>query len=500
MQTTTPPYYNRPLTSPSRSPPSAQESGEITDEEHRPSQKPKPRASGKSKFESSSSEDESSREASDHSSTEESKAKFSRAGSPSEKDTEALVRDLEERGMEEEEEEEEDGVVPARLLPTYFAGISGCRSVDEFECMNRIEEGTYGVVYRAKEKRTDEVVALKRLKMEKEKEGFPITSIREINMLLKAGGHENVVNIREIVVGTNMDKIYLCMDYVEHDLKSLMETMKTPFTIGEVKTLLRQLLAGVHHLHDNWILHRDLKTSNLLLSHKGDLKIGDFGLAREYGSPIKPYTPVVVTLWYRAPELLLGTKEYSTAIDMWSCGCIFAEFLTLKPIFPGRGDLDQLNRIFKTLGTPSDKIWPGYSSLPAHKRLSFANFPYNQLKKTFDTATLTDKGLKLMNQLLTYNPDKRISAADAMKHDWFSEDPQPTAKEMFPTWPAKSESKGAAKAAALPLKLAASPKAPAGGATAPVSKEEALLLKAMAAQKDKESSSFALRFDAPKFQ
>lgn len=233
---------------------------------------------------------------------------------------------------EEAEEEVEAGVVPTRLLPVYYAGISGCRSVEEFHCLNRIEEGTYGVVYRAKEKRTDEVVALKRLKMEKEKEGFPITSLREINMLLKAGGHPNVVNIREIVVGTNMDKIYLCMDYVEHDMKTLMESMKQPFLIGEVKTLLYQLLAGIHHLHDNWILHRDLKTSNLLLSHKGDLKIGDFGLAREYGSPIKPYTPIVVTLWYRAPELLLGTKEYSTPIDLWY-PCFPSPLPLLYPFF-----------------------------------------------------------------------------------------------------------------------------------------------------------------------
>ncbi|XP_033724745.1 LOW QUALITY PROTEIN: cyclin-dependent kinase 11B-like [Pecten maximus] len=157
-------------------------------------------------------------------------------------------------------------------LPPYLPAIQGCRNVEEFHCLNRIEEGTYGVVYRARDKKTDEIVALKRLKMEKEKEGFPITSLREINTLLKAQ-HMNIVTVREIVVGSNIDKIYLVMDYVEHDLKSLMETMKQPFLVGEVKTLLKQLLCGVDHLHDNWIIHRDLKTSNLLLSHKGKLKI-----------------------------------------------------------------------------------------------------------------------------------------------------------------------------------------------------------------------------------
>lgn len=161
------------------------------------------------------------------------------------------------------------------LLPSYFPGVQGCRSVEEFQCLNRIEEGTYGVVYRARDKRTEEIVALKRLKMEKEKEGFPITSLREINTLLK-GQHPNIVTVREIVVGSNMDKIFIVMDYVEHDLKSLMETMKNrkkSFLPGEVKCLTQQLLRAVGHLHDNWILHRDLKTSNLLLSHRGILKV-----------------------------------------------------------------------------------------------------------------------------------------------------------------------------------------------------------------------------------
>lgn len=238
-------------------------------------------------------------------------------------------------------------------LPDYYPGLQGCRSVEEFKCLNRIAEGTYGIVFRAMDKRTSEIVALKRLKMEKEKDGFPITSLREINTLLK-GQHPNIVTVREIVVGSNMDKIFIVMDYVEHDFKTLMETMqhrKQSFLPAEVKCLTQQLLAAVAHLHDNWILHRDLKTSNLLLSHKGVLKVGDFGLAREYGSPLKPYTPVVVTLWYRAPELLLCCKEYSTPIDMWSVGCIFAEFLSMTALFPGQSETDQLNKIFKVSPT-----------------------------------------------------------------------------------------------------------------------------------------------------
>lgn len=340
-------------------------------------------------------------------------------------------------------------------LPPYYPAIQGCRNVEEFQCLNRIEEGAYGVVYRAKDKKTDDIVALKRLKMEKEKEGFPITSLREINTLLKAQ-HVNIVTVREIVVGSNMDKIYIVMDYVEHDLKSLMETMKQPFLVGEVKTLLKQLLLGVAHLHDNWIIHRDLKTSNLLLSHKGILKIGDFGLAREYGEPLKHYTPVVVTLWYRAPELLLGIKEYSTPIDMWSVGCIFAEFLMMKALWSGKSDIDQLNRIFKDLGTPSEKIWPGYNELPAIKKLSFGSFadhPYNTLRQKFGSY-LSDAGFNLLNRFLTYSPTKRITAEEAMKVEYFKESPEPIDPSMFPTWPAKSEQ---------PRKHQNSPKPPSGG-------------------------------------
>ncbi|XP_037782696.1 cyclin-dependent kinase 11B-like isoform X3 [Penaeus monodon] len=345
-------------------------------------------------------------------------------------------------------------------LPSYYPAIMGCRSVDEFECLNRIEEGTYGVVYRAREKATNQIVALKRLKMEKEKEGFPITSLREVNTLLK-GQHENIVTVREIVVGSNMDKIYIVMDYVEHDLKSLMETMrlkKQMFTIGEVKTLMIQLLRAVHHLHDNWILHRDLKTSNLLLSHRGILKVGDFGLAREYGSPLKHYTPVVVTLWYRAPELLLGSKQYSTHIDVWSVGCIFGELLGMEPMFPGKSEIDQLNKIFKDLGTPSEKIWPGYSQLPLVKKTQFADYPYNHLRERFKTR-LSDQGFNLLNRFLTYNPPKRITCQEGLYHEYFDKEPPlPIDPAMFPTWPAKSENPhGRSK------KTGISPKPPSGG-------------------------------------
>ncbi|KAG6712623.1 hypothetical protein I3842_05G111500 [Carya illinoinensis] len=244
--------------------------------------------------------------------------------------------------------------------------LQGCRSVDEFERLNRIDEGTYGVVYRARDKKSGDIVALKKVKMEKEKEGFPLTSLREINILLSLH-HSSIIDVKEVVVGSSLDSIFMVMEYMEHDLKGLMETMKQPFSQSEVKCLMLQLLEGVKYLHDNWVLHRDLKASNLLLNNRGELKICDFGLARQYGSPLKPYTHLVVTLWYRAPELLLGAKQYSTAIDMWSLGCIMAEFLSKEPLFNGKTEFDQLDKIFRILGTPNETIWPGFSKLPGVK-------------------------------------------------------------------------------------------------------------------------------------
>jgi cell division cycle 2-like protein len=299
-----------------------------------------------------------------------------------------------------------------------------------------------------------EIVALKKLKMEREREGFPITSLREINTLLKAK-HENIVHVREIVVGSNMDKIFIVMDYVEHDLKSLMETMKQPFLEGEVKTLLIQLLKAVHHLHDNWILHRDLKTSNLLLSHKGILKVADFGLAREYGSPLLQYTPIVVTLWYRSPELLLGAQTYTTSVDVWSVGCIFAELLQHSPLFMGRSEIDQLNQIFKELGTPNESIWPGFNKLPIAQKVQFTLQPLNNMRKRFPI--ISKNGFSLLNRFFAYDPQRRIPAGDALKHDYFQESPLPVDPNMFPTWPAKSEM---IKKSVRPK----SPTAPEGGA------------------------------------
>uniref|UniRef100_A0A663MVB3 Cyclin dependent kinase 10 n=1 Tax=Athene cunicularia TaxID=194338 RepID=A0A663MVB3_ATHCN len=194
--------------------------------------------------------------------------------------------------------------------------LGRCRSVKEFEKLNRIGEGTYGIVYRARDTLTDETVALKKVRMDNEKDGMPISSLREITLLLQLR-HPNIVELKEVVVGNHLESIFLVMGYCEQDLASLLENMQTPFSEAQVKCIILQVLKGLQYLHENYIIHRDLKVSNLLMTDKGCVKIADFGLARTYGMPPKPMTPKVVTLWYRAPELLLGMTTQTTSIDMW---------------------------------------------------------------------------------------------------------------------------------------------------------------------------------------
>ncbi|GAV68243.1 Pkinase domain-containing protein, partial [Cephalotus follicularis] len=322
--------------------------------------------------------------------------------------------------------------------------LHSCRSVYEFEKLNKINEGTYGIVYRARDKKTNEFVALKKVKMNGGREyleyGFPLCSLREIN-ILSSFNHPSIVDFKEVVMGRDPDSVFMVMEYMEHDLKGLMDKMKQQrFSTSEVKCLMIQILEGVKYLHDNWVLHRDLKTSNILFNNKGELKICDFGLSRQYGSPLKPYTSLVVTLHYRAPELLLGAKQYSAAIDMWSVGCIMAELLASETLFQGKTEVDQLQKIFRVLGTPNETIWPGLSKLPSSKA-NFVKQPYNLLRKKFPAASFTgspslsDTGFDLLNKLLTYDPAKRITAAAALNHEWFHEVPLPKCKEFMPTFP-----------------------------------------------------------------
>ncbi|TPX36106.1 hypothetical protein SeMB42_g03236 [Synchytrium endobioticum] len=374
---------------------------------------------------------------------------------------------------------------PTHLTNKAPAGplIAGCRSVDAYEKLNRIEEGAYGVVYRARDKGTGEIVALKKLKLDKEKMGFPVTSLREIHTLLLSK-HPNIVDVKEIVVSNNLQNIFIVMEFVEHDLKSLMESMRQPFLQSEIKTLMQQILSAAACLHSNWIVHRDLKTSNLLMNNRGMIKVADFGLARRYGDPLGNMTQLVVTLWYRAPELLLGAKQYTTAIDMWSIGCIFGEIVNKEPLFPGKGDIDQLTKIFKMLGTPTTEIWPTLNDLPVTKTIILPNHRYSQLRSRFPY--LTESGLDLLSRLLTYDPAKRITAEQALKHPYFLEHPPPKPPELFPTFPSKGAGEKKRKIA--------SPSAPVVGHGLVEDVDEAELRAQLGVSNSFKSTGFRLNF------
>ncbi|KAE8365190.1 kinase-like domain-containing protein [Aspergillus caelatus] len=330
---------------------------------------------------------------------------------------------------------------PSNILqfPTQEWGPS--RHVDNFERLNHIEEGSYGWVSRAKDITTGEIVALKKLKMDNSPDGFPVTGLREIQTLLEAR-HPNIVFLREIVIGTKMDDVFLVMDFLEHDLKTLLDDMREPFLPSEIKTLLSQVLSGLDFLHSQWIMHRDLKTSNLLMNNRGEIKIADFGMARYYGDPPPKLTQLVVTLWYRSPELLLGAEKYGTEIDMWSIGCIFGELLTKEPLLQGKNEVDQVSKIFALTGPPTPQTWPGFRSLPNAKslRLPQTSAPSGNppLLPRSKFPFLTNAGLQLLSSLLALNPSSRPTTQECLSHPYFREDPRPKPKEMFPTFPSKA--------------------------------------------------------------
>ncbi|KAI4277780.1 MAG: hypothetical protein L6R35_006133 [Caloplaca aegaea] len=308
-----------------------------------------------------------------------------------------------------------------------------CRHVDNFEKLNHIEEGSYGWVSRAKEVATGEIVALKKLKLMNDYEGFPVTGLREIQTLM-ASKHPNIVTLREVVMGDKLNDVFLVMDFLEHDLKTLQEDMMEPFLPSEIKTLLLQLTSAVGYLHSNWILHRDLKTSNILMNNRGQIKIADFGMARYYSDPPPKLTQLVVTLWYRGPELLLGAENYGAEVDMWSVGCIFGELLLKEPLLQAK------NEIFELCGLPTETSWPGFRRLPNARSLrlppSDARNTGSVLRAKFPF--LTFAGTQLLSSLLTLNPASRPSASEVLSHAYFKEDPRPKSTAMFPTFPSKA--------------------------------------------------------------
>ncbi|XP_055538173.1 cyclin-dependent kinase 10 [Wyeomyia smithii] len=317
-----------------------------------------------------------------------------------------------------------------------------CRYVSVFQKCNRVGEGTYGIVFRAKDTKTNEIVALKKVRIDQQifKDGFPISGLREIQ-ILKNCNHDNVVKLKEVVVGNSLESIFLVMEFCEQDLASLLDNMETPFSESQVKCIIIQLLKGLKYLHSNFMIHRDLKVSNLLLTDKGCLKIADFGLARYISDSGKAMTPGLVTLWYRSPELLFGAKEQTTAVDMWATGCILGELLSHKPLMPGVSEISQIELIIDLLGTPSEAIWPDFPKLPAVQNFTLKVQPYNNLKPKFPW--LSSAGLRLLNFLFMYDPSKRATAEECLQSSYFKEAPLPCDPKLMPTFPHHRDLKNA---------------------------------------------------------
>lgn len=324
------------------------------------------------------------------------------------------------------------------------------RLLDSYEILGYIAAGTYGKVYKAKSKHQengDKLYAIKKFKADKEGEvshytGISQSACREM-ALCKELSHQNVVNLAEIILEDK--SIYMVFDYAEHDLLQLIHYHTHPdrkaIPESTVKSILWQILNGVSYLHQNWVLHRDLKPANIMLSVDGVVKIGDLGLARLFSDPLQSFftgDKVIVTIWYRAPELLLGGRHYTPAIDLWAVGCIFAELLALKPIFKGEEakmdnkknvpfQRNQFQKVVDILGMPSTENWPTLSKYPEASQLNLIRRCRPSLESWYQSQIFgasSQNAFDLLNRLLTYDPAKRITAHDALVDPYFLDNPK----------------------------------------------------------------------------
>eukprot|EP01130_Rhizamoeba_saxonica_P008850 TRINITY_DN3585_c0_g1_i1.p1 TRINITY_DN3585_c0_g1~~TRINITY_DN3585_c0_g1_i1.p1 ORF type:complete len:286 (-),score=47.55 TRINITY_DN3585_c0_g1_i1:50-907(-) len=284
--------------------------------------------------------------------------------------------------------------------------------MERYQKLQKIGEGTYGVVYRAKDRSSGAILALKKIRLEHEDEGIPSSALREI-ALLKELPHPNIVSLLDVVHGTN--KLYLVFEFLDQDLKMHLDSV-TSISPALVKSYSSQLLKGLLFCHRRRIFHRDLKPQNLLIDRNGVLKLADFGLARAFSVPVRNYTHEVITLWYRAPEILLGAASYSCPVDIWSAGCIIAEIITRQPFLPGDSEIDQLYNIFRVFGTPNDQVWPGVSQLRDFKP-TFPQWKGRPLQQILLGAEPT--AIDLIANMMHYQPSKRLTARTCLEHAFF---------------------------------------------------------------------------------
>ncbi|KAL4903401.1 hypothetical protein BDW74DRAFT_39845 [Aspergillus multicolor] len=287
-----------------------------------------------------------------------------------------------------------------------------------------IGAGTYGKVFKAIHVYTQRKVALKKIRMEGEKDGFPVTAVREIKLLQHLRNH-NVVSLLEVMVEKN--ECFMVFEYLSHDLTGLINHPTFTLTAAHKKDLAKQMFEGLHYLHHRGVLHRDIKAANILISNQGQLKYADFGLARFFSKSRQlDYTNRVITIWYRPPELLLGETQYGPAVDVWSAACVYVEMFTKKAVFPGEGgEISQLDKLYNTLGTPTRAEWPNIVEMPWFELMR----PTERKKRLFEDVyreILSPAALDMISQVFRYDPVKRPTAEDVLAHPYFhSEEPSP---------------------------------------------------------------------------
>ncbi|XP_004676739.1 PREDICTED: cyclin-dependent kinase 6 [Condylura cristata] len=293
------------------------------------------------------------------------------------------------------------------------------RADQQYECVAEIGEGAYGKVFKARDlKNGGRFVALKRVRVQTGEEGMPLSTIREVAVLrhLETFEHPNVVRLFDVCTVSRTDretKLTLVFEHVDQDLTTYLDKVPEPGVPTEtIKDMMFQLLRGLDFLHSHRVVHRDLKPQNILVTSSGQIKLADFGLARIYSFQMA-LTSVVVTLWYRAPEVLLQSS-YATPVDLWSVGCIFAEMFRRKPLFRGSSDVDQLGKILDVIGLPGEEDWPRDVALPREAFHSRSPQPIENF-----VADIDELGKDLLLKCLTFNPAKRISAYGALSHPYF---------------------------------------------------------------------------------
>ncbi|KAL4227977.1 Cyclin-Dependent Kinase 7 [Mactra antiquata] len=297
-----------------------------------------------------------------------------------------------------------------------------------YEKIQFLGEGQFATVYKARDEVKDKIVAVKKIKLGTRQEaadGINRTALREIKLLQELN-HPNIIGLLDVF--GQKSNVSLVFDFMDTDLEIIIKDNNIILTLGHIKAYMLQTLKGLEYLHNNWILHRDMKPNNLLINREGTLKLGDFGLAKFFGSPNRIYTHQVVTRWYRCPELLFGARNYGTGVDIWAVGCILAELLLRIPFLPGDTDLDQLSKIFQCLGTPSKEDWPAMEFLPDF--VQFKTCPGTPLKDIFIAAS--DDLLDILQGMLMMDPLKRVTATQALKSSYFTNKPYATPCHMLP--------------------------------------------------------------------